>query len=89
MAVLRTTNCRAHGHPEFEIAFDPALVPVENDVHSFLAWLEQSVAEGEHYLPGQTCQVGWAITEVRTQATIRFRCGNPTCNRCRSYGSRR
>ena len=66
MAVLRTTNCRAHGHPEFEIAFDPALVPVENDVHSFLAWLEQSVAEGEHYLPGQTCQVGWAITEVRS-----------------------
>jgi hypothetical protein len=65
VAVLRTTKCRGHGHPEFQITYDPALVPVENDVRWFIGWLEQSIAEGNRFSPGQTCQVGWTVTEVR------------------------
>jgi len=65
MAVQRTNTCRSHGHPEFQIAYDQALIPVEDDVHWFIGWLENSVAQGKRITPGQTCQVGWIVTEVR------------------------
>lgn len=65
MIVRRTTRCRQHGHAEFRITYDPALVPVEEDIRWFLGWLEQAVAGGERFTDGQTCQVGWAITQVR------------------------
>jgi hypothetical protein len=67
MAVLQTTLCRRHGHPEFRITYDPALVPVEADIRSFVGWLEQAVAGGKRFADGQTCQVGWAVTEVRAR----------------------
>lgn len=46
MAVLRTTNCVRYQHPEFRLTYDPAIVPVEDDVKWFIGWLEQSVAQG-------------------------------------------
>jgi hypothetical protein len=63
--VLRTTNCRRHGHPEFRIHIDPSQAPVKQDWHWFIGWLEQAVAQGERFLPGQTCQVGWGLLQVR------------------------
>lgn len=65
MKILRTTTCARHGHPEFRIAYDPTIVAIEDDVKWFLGWLEESVAGGAQYAAGQTCQIGWAITEVR------------------------
>lgn len=65
MAILRTSTCHAHKHPEFHINYDPALVPVQDDVRWFAGWLEQSVAQGKQFAPGQTCQIGWMVTEVR------------------------
>jgi hypothetical protein len=65
MAVLQTTSCRSHQHPEFRITYDPAIVPVENDVRWFAGWLEEAVAGGKRFSAGQTCQVGWLVTEVR------------------------
>jgi len=65
MAVHQTTSCRRHRHPEFRITYDPALVPVEDDVRWFVGWLEEAVAGGELFADGQTCQVGWIVTEVR------------------------
>ncbi len=65
MAVLQTTSCRGRGHPEFRITYDPDLVPVEDDVRRFVAWLEEAVAGGERFAAGQTCQVGWVVLEVR------------------------
>jgi hypothetical protein len=65
MAILRTTSCRRHRHPEFRITYDPALVPVEGDARWFVGWLEEAVAGGERFAAGQTCQVGWVVTEFR------------------------
>lgn len=65
MAILRTSTCHAHKHPEFRITYDPAIVPVEGDVRWFVGWLEQSVAQGKRFAPGETCQIGWIVTEVR------------------------
>jgi hypothetical protein len=65
VAILRTSNCRAYKHPEFRITYDPAIVPVEADLRWFLGWLEQSIAQGKRFAPGQTCQIGWMLTEVR------------------------
>ncbi len=65
MKVLRTTTCGRYGHPEFRIAYDPAVVVVADDAEWFLNWLEESVGEGARYKPGQTCQLGWVVTEVR------------------------
>jgi hypothetical protein len=65
MQVQQTTSCGRHGHPEFRISYDPALVPVEDDVRWFLRWLEEAVAGGERFADGETCQVGWMVIQVR------------------------
>lgn len=65
MAILRTSTCHAYKHAEFRITYDPAIVPVEGDVRWLVGWLEQSVAHGKRFAPGQTCQLGWIVTEVR------------------------
>lgn len=63
MKFLRTMTCAQHGHPEFRISFDSAVAA--NDAKWLLGWLEESVAEGTRFEIGQTCQVGWVVTEVR------------------------
>ncbi len=65
MALVRTSTCVRYRHPEFRLTYDPTVVHVEGDVMRFISWLEDSVAQGTRYLAGQTCQVGWAVTEVR------------------------
>ena len=65
MAIQQTTSCRRHAHPEFRVTYDPAVVPVEEDVRWFLAGLEKSVAAGERFTDGQTFQVGWMVTLLR------------------------
>ena len=64
MAILKTTTCHKHGHPEFHLTYDPKLVPVESDRKWLIQWLEESVADGSRFLPGQTCQFGLMITKV-------------------------
>jgi hypothetical protein len=66
MIVLRTTKCSPHGHREFRIQYDPVAVPVERDALLLPDWLEESVAQGERFEAGQTCQIGWMVIEVRT-----------------------
>ena len=65
VAFLRSTTCHRHGHAEFSITFNPAIVPVNDDAMWVIDWLEQSVAQGERFDPGQTCQVGWLVNEIR------------------------
>src|ERR1051326_7656673 len=65
VAILQTSNCHAYKHPEFRVTYDPAIVPVEGDVRWFIDWLEQSVAQSKRFAPGQTCQIGWMVTEIR------------------------
>src|SRR5262245_55171915 len=65
MSVLMTSLCRRYKHPEFRVTYDSAVVPVEDDARWFVGWLEEAVASGERFAPGQTCQVGWMLTEVR------------------------
>lgn len=65
MASVQTTTCRRYGHPEFRVNYDPALVPLEEDVRWLLAGLERSVAAGERFTDGQTFQVGWMVTLIR------------------------
>jgi hypothetical protein len=65
MITVRTSTCGRHGHPEFRLAYDPAVVVVVSDVEWLLGWLESSVAEGAQYRPDETCQIGWGVAEVR------------------------
>lgn len=68
MEVLHTTTCASHGHPEFRVSFNPKLVPVPYDARWLVGWLEDSVARGERFAPGQTCQIGWLVAQVRAGA---------------------
>ena len=62
---LRMTKCCfVHGHPEFRIIIDPA-VTLEADAAWFLAGIEESVTQGTRYSAGQTCLVGWMVTQIR------------------------
>jgi hypothetical protein len=63
--VLRTTRCSRHGHSEFRITADPAVAVVEGDATWLLEWLEDTVAQGTRFADGQTCQVGWVVTQIR------------------------
>lgn len=61
--LITTHNCSRHGHPEFglhcadEVAFDaPWLV----------TWLEEQVASGVVFRPGESLQVGWSTLLVGT-----------------------
>lgn len=65
MTVMLTTSCRRHRHVEFRITYNPSIVPLEDDARWLVGWLEEAVAGGERFTPGQTCQVGWAVTQVR------------------------
>lgn len=67
MKTLRTTSCSHQGHPEFCITYDPNVVVVPDDAIWFLKGLEESVAGGARYKPGETIQVGWAIAVVRQE----------------------
>lgn len=65
MNVVRSNQCGRHGHHEFQICYDPAIVVVADDAVWLLDWLEGAVAEGARFETGQTCQIGWMLAEVR------------------------
>jgi hypothetical protein len=58
MRTITTTKCRAHRHPEFSLAFDPAKI-LERDAHWFAGVLEGNVASGTRYQIGESVQIGW------------------------------
>ena len=61
---LSTKSYPALGHREITFNYDETHIP---DVHAkwFLRFLEDEVASGARYLPGQTLQVGWSITLIK------------------------
>jgi hypothetical protein len=56
--ILRTEGCSNQGHREFELHLDPA-VALPRDGEWLLRHLEETVAAGEKYEPGQTLRIGW------------------------------
>jgi hypothetical protein len=58
-----TTQCHKYNHPEFTLEVGPEVI--EPDLDWLIRYLEESVAQGTRYVPGQTVQLGWTILEVR------------------------
>lgn len=66
MKTVATTKCRAHGHPELQLAYDSERL-LEVDAQWFAGVLEDMVQSGSRFAVGQSLQVGWSIawfTEV-------------------------
>lgn len=59
----RTTQCAAHGHPEFTVRFARD-VPVPGLERLLLGYFEGAVARGTSFKPGQTVQLGWATLRL-------------------------
>lgn len=63
----RTTQCSAHGHREFTLQLSNA--PPLPDVHRMLiGFLEDGVAGGATFLPGQIIRIGWAVLRLTDRA---------------------
>jgi hypothetical protein len=60
----RTTQCTAHGHPEFTIVFRREL-PVPGLEKMLLSYFESAVAKGTVFKSGQTVQIGWATLRLK------------------------
>ncbi|PCI50523.1 MAG: hypothetical protein COB51_03205 [Moraxellaceae bacterium] len=60
----RTTTCSEHNHPEFALSFDEESV-LEEDVAWLLSSLQDLVANGQTFSPGDTFQIGWLPTLIQ------------------------
>ncbi len=60
---IETKNCHRHDHPEFVLEVDGDQIP-EVYVQTFLETLENMVAAGSVFQPGETLQDGWMVTRV-------------------------
>ncbi len=58
-----TRTCRHHGHPEFIVDYDPAIV-IEPDVEWLLEFLEKSVDSGTKYRTQEIIRIGWTDTLI-------------------------
>jgi hypothetical protein len=58
---VKTTGCTKHGHPEFVFDIGEA---VAADGKWLVQFLEQAVASGERFEPGETFAIGWMVTKV-------------------------
>ena len=58
---VKTTGCARHDHPEFTLDIGDAL---ETDGKWLVKFLEQAVASGERFAPGETVAIGWMLTRV-------------------------
>lgn len=60
-----TTRCNKFGHPEFVLEADESSVP---DIYltEVADTIERMVEHGQCFLPGQSFQVGWMVTQVQT-----------------------
>lgn len=65
LRTIKTTRCMRHGHPEITLAFDPDGV-LEGDAAWFASVLEDMVASGSRFLPGQSLALGWSIVWFTT-----------------------
>lgn len=60
---ITTQNCKAHGHLELALAYDPAQV-LESDVRWFASTLEWMVGSGSRFGAGESVQLGWSALWV-------------------------
>lgn len=60
---LRTTNCGEHDHPEFVIELDPTGLG-ENHGPELVRTIEEMVADGSVFRPGETFAIGWMVTKI-------------------------
>jgi hypothetical protein len=60
---FRTTTCAGHDHSEFTLRFLRD-VPVPGLEKMLLGYLENAVATGTRFKPGQTVQLGWATLRL-------------------------
>lgn len=56
-----TRSCGRYGHPEFVVEVGD--VP-QVDATWLIGYLEDAVAEGTVFAPGETIQIGWMITRI-------------------------
>ena len=61
--VVTTTGCAAFDHPEFRLEADEASVP-PTYLTATARTIEEMVAGGSVFRPGQTFQIGWMVTSV-------------------------
>jgi hypothetical protein len=71
----RTSRCKAHNHPEFEIRASATLP--ESHVAWLLGFLEERVAGGERFKDGESLQVGWMYARVEQAAPDLLRIAEP------------
>jgi hypothetical protein len=61
--IVSTTGCAGSDHPEIRVVVSRAGVP-SVDVAWMIGHLEETVAAGTRYAPGETVQIGWMLTQV-------------------------
>lgn len=61
--LMKTSQCSAFGHPEFNIECD-AIWAESGTLNWFTDWLEASVKGGKVFQPGETVQLGWSILRI-------------------------
>ena len=68
---ITTSKCGQFKHPEFVLEADDIAVP---DVYlkELAETIEQMVAAGSVFRPGQTFQIGWMITQVASSGASRL-----------------
>jgi hypothetical protein len=64
MLEVRTTRCREFGHRDFVLELEDCGIP-EGHVQAVVKNIEDMVAAGSVFEPGETLQVGWMVTQVQ------------------------
>ena len=62
--IVTTHRCSEHNHAEIVLEVDASTVPQQH-IDQFIQTLEGVVEQGSAFLPGQTLQVGWMVTQVQ------------------------
>ncbi len=69
--VVTTTKCSHFHHPEFVLDADQSQV-AEADLRNIVQAVEDMVAQGSVFEPGQTFQIGWMTTQVQIHDSARL-----------------
>jgi hypothetical protein len=62
--IVSTVRCRDNGHAEFVLEVNDRAVPHQH-VSRVIETIEEMVAHGSVFAPGETFQIGWMITRVQ------------------------
>src|SRR5882672_10579305 len=65
--LVKTTRCSNVGQREFTLSCPDGAV-IQQDIDFFVSYLEESVTNGAHYVPGQTFQIGWMLDRIGERA---------------------